>query len=120
MQILVAKKVVTAADITAHIEELESYGSRGLGPRVIARAWTDPEFKKRLLKDGVEAVNELGIEAGGWLPYGGVTGMQLTLLLVQKQVFTGSCTQPKLRCPSWQSLFPMSHIWLPIPDCKFC
>ena len=67
--------MVTAADITAHIEELESYGSRGLGPRVIARAWTDPEFKKRLLTDGVEAVNELGIEAGGWLPYGGVTGM---------------------------------------------
>ena len=65
---------MSAADITAHIEELESYGGRGLGPRVIARAWADPEYKKRLMEDGVAGVNELGIEAGGWKPYGGVTG----------------------------------------------
>ena len=65
---------MTAADITGHIEELESYGSRGLGPRVVAKAWTDPEFKKRLLEDGVAGVTELGISAEGWLPKGGVTG----------------------------------------------
>ena len=75
LQILTGKGVVTAADITGHIEELESYGGRGLGPRVVARAWTDPEFKKRLLEDGVSGVTELGMEAGGWKPYGGVTGM---------------------------------------------
>lgn len=71
---MTGKGIVTAADITGHIEELESYGSRGLGPRVIARAWSDPEFKKRLLEDGVAGVTELGVEAGGWKPYGGVTG----------------------------------------------
>lgn len=79
MQILTGKGVVTAADITAHIEELESYGGRGLGPRVIARAWSDPEYKKRLLEDGVAGVTELGIEAGGWKPYGGVTGKTILL-----------------------------------------
>ena len=78
-QILTAKKVVTSADITGHIEELESYGSRGLGPRVVARAWTDPDYKKRLLEDGVAGVTELGIEAEGWKPYGGVTGQCLDL-----------------------------------------
>lgn len=65
---------MSASDITAHIEELESYGGRGLGPRVIARAWSNPEFKKKLLDDGVAGVTELGMEAEGWLPYGGVTG----------------------------------------------
>jgi len=74
VQILVAKKVVTSQDITGHIEELESYGSRGLGPRVIPKAWSDPAFKKRLLEDGVAGVTELGISAEGWLPHGGVTG----------------------------------------------
>ena len=31
------------------------------GARVVARAWTDPEFRKRLLANGREAVAELGL-----------------------------------------------------------
>ncbi|MEO8738819.1 MAG: nitrile hydratase subunit alpha [Casimicrobiaceae bacterium] len=31
------------------------------GARVVARAWTDPEFRKRLLADGRTAVTELGL-----------------------------------------------------------
>ena len=31
------------------------------GARVVARAWTDPGFKKRLLADGRSAVMELGL-----------------------------------------------------------
>jgi nitrile hydratase len=34
----------------------------GRGARVIARAWSDPGFKRRLLKDARSAVRELGIE----------------------------------------------------------
>jgi nitrile hydratase len=30
------------------------------GARVIARAWADPEFKKRLLADGAAAIGEMG------------------------------------------------------------
>ena len=44
-QVHIDKGVISAADLTAMIEELESYGSRGLGPRIIARAWVDPAFK---------------------------------------------------------------------------
>jgi nitrile hydratase len=32
-----------------------------LGTRVVARAWTDPGFRERLLADGTAAVAELGI-----------------------------------------------------------
>jgi nitrile hydratase subunit alpha len=34
------------------------------GARVVARAWVDPEFKKRLFEDATPAIRELGI--GGW------------------------------------------------------
>ena len=39
----------------------------------------DPEYKKRLLKDGASAAAELGIEADGWPANGGVTGAALSL-----------------------------------------
>jgi nitrile hydratase alpha subunit len=32
------------------------------GSKVVARAWTDPEFKKRLLEDGKAACAEMGID----------------------------------------------------------
>ncbi len=34
----------------------------GLGAKVVARAWMDKEFKKRLLSDATNAIAELGIE----------------------------------------------------------
>ena len=30
------------------------------GAKVVARAWSDPEYKKRLLADGTSAISELG------------------------------------------------------------
>ncbi|MEV5608373.1 nitrile hydratase subunit alpha [Streptomyces sp. NPDC052225] len=35
------------------------------GAKVVARAWTDPAFKERLLADGAAAVAELGFASGG-------------------------------------------------------
>ncbi len=35
----------------------------GLGAKVVARAWVDKEFKKRLLADAKNAIVELGIES---------------------------------------------------------
>jgi nitrile hydratase subunit alpha len=45
-------------DIVRHYEE--KVGPKG-GARVVARAWTDPEFKRRLLADGLAACAELGL-----------------------------------------------------------
>lgn len=52
LQVHIAKGVVTADEMREMIEELENYGSRGLGSRLIAKAWVDPAFKAKLLKDG--------------------------------------------------------------------
>jgi nitrile hydratase len=38
------------------------------GYRVVARAWTDPEFKERLLNDANAAVAELGVDLSHWAP----------------------------------------------------
>lgn len=32
------------------------------GGKIVARAWTDPEYKQRLLQNGAEAIKELGFE----------------------------------------------------------
>ncbi|MCX5082014.1 nitrile hydratase subunit alpha [Streptomyces sp. NPDC001939] len=35
------------------------------GAKVVARAWTDPAYRERLLADGTSAVGELGFSSGG-------------------------------------------------------
>jgi nitrile hydratase subunit alpha len=49
-------------------ELLDAYlakASPANGARIVARAWTDPGFRERLLTDGNAAVAELGLRAGG-------------------------------------------------------
>src|SRR3546814_14687234 len=51
---------------TAAIDQLAETYERKIGPRngarVVARAWTDPAYKQRLLADGTAAIAELGFE----------------------------------------------------------
>jgi nitrile hydratase len=62
-ELLLEKGVLTAAEIRQAIEAMDAR-SPALGARVVARAWTDPEFRKRLLRDGTAACEELGIAMG--------------------------------------------------------
>jgi nitrile hydratase len=59
-QILIGKGLLTAHEVTAAIAKLESPGLH-LGAKIVAKAWTDPTFKSRLLSDGRAAVQELDI-----------------------------------------------------------
>jgi nitrile hydratase len=46
------------------VEKIESLGSHAEGPRLVARAWTNPEFKNLLLSNAEAAVQQLlGISA---------------------------------------------------------
>ena len=60
-ELLVEKGIVTEAQVA---EEVEAMRRRGYerGSRVVARAWVDPEYKKRLLANGTKACEELGLE----------------------------------------------------------
>ncbi len=62
-QILIEKGIMTAEEVRKEIEKVDSV-EPSLGGRIVARAWTDPAFKARLLESGTEAVKEFGIDMG--------------------------------------------------------
>jgi len=58
--LLIEKGVVDRAALDKIVEAYEtSIGPRN-GARVVARAWTDPDYKRRLLSDATAAIAELG------------------------------------------------------------
>ena len=70
--ILVEKGMVDPATIDAIIETYESKVGPRNGARVVARAWIDAAFRKRLLSDGTAAIAELG--------YGGAQGEHMVVV----------------------------------------
>lgn len=62
-ELLIEKDVFSGDDMRRVLETIDSR-SPADGAKVIARAWTDPEFKARLLADTNAAAAELGIDAG--------------------------------------------------------
>ena len=63
-EILIQKGITSAAEIDAQIETMDSR-SPADGAKVVARAWTDPAFKARLLADGSAACEEMGYPTDG-------------------------------------------------------
>ncbi|WP_245453583.1 nitrile hydratase subunit alpha [Aminobacter sp. MSH1] len=59
--ILIEKGLMSEAAVNKFAELYENEVGPHLGAKVVARAWTDPEFKKHLLKDATEACKELGV-----------------------------------------------------------
>ncbi len=62
--LLVEKGIVDPAALDALVDIFEHKVGPRNGARVVARAWVDPAFKKRLLANAAEAVAELGYTSG--------------------------------------------------------
>jgi nitrile hydratase alpha subunit len=60
-ELLVEKGVLTEEQVAQEVEAMRKRGYER-GSRVVARAWLDPEYKKRLLANGTKACEELGLE----------------------------------------------------------
>ncbi len=60
-ELLIERGVLTAEAIRRQMEDMESRTPEQ-GAVVVARAWTDPEFKALLLRDGTAAVASVGID----------------------------------------------------------
>jgi len=58
--LLVEKKLIDPEAVDAIIETYETKIGPRNGAKIVARAWVDPEYKKRLLADGTKAIAELG------------------------------------------------------------
>jgi nitrile hydratase len=60
-ELLIEKKVISADEVRKVVEDIESRSPEG-GARVVARAWTDPAFKRLLLEDATAACTSMGFE----------------------------------------------------------
>ena len=60
-RLLVEQGLITSAAIDTIIERYETDVGPLNGARVVAKAWTDPDYRTRLLEDGTAAIAELGI-----------------------------------------------------------
>ena len=62
--LLVERGLLKESDVDQVIEQFERRVGPMNGAQVVARAWTDAEFKRRLLEDGTEAIGEFGFAGG--------------------------------------------------------
>ena len=62
-ELLIEKGILTADQIRRQVEDMDSRTPLR-GAKVVARAWADPAYKARLLTDGNDAVEEIGLERG--------------------------------------------------------
>lgn len=59
--LLVEKGLLNPETLEAVIERFETQVGPHNGARVVARAWTDPDYHRRLLDNATQAVDELGL-----------------------------------------------------------
>ena len=64
-ELLIEKGVISPDDVRQAIEAMDAR-SPAQGARVVARAWADPDYKRRLLADPNAAIKELGIGPGAY------------------------------------------------------
>lgn len=62
-ELLIEKGLITAADVRREVEAMDARVPAN-GARVVARAWVDPAYKRRLIASPKEAIAELGHDIG--------------------------------------------------------
>lgn len=67
--LLAEKGIVMSAEIAERIAITDA-ASPAQGARIVARAWTDPAFRSRLLADGTRAAEAMGVVMRGAPPLG--------------------------------------------------
>jgi nitrile hydratase len=68
-KLLVRKQIVTEAEIAERMEATDK-ASPGQGAKMVARAWTDPEYRALMLEDGTKAAEAMNIPMRGMPPLG--------------------------------------------------
>ena len=62
-ELLIEKGIISADEVRRQVEDMD-LRTPLQGARVVARAWTDPEFRRQLLADGNAALEAIGMERG--------------------------------------------------------
>ena len=66
---LLARGIVTEAEIQDRIARTDR-ASPEIGARMVARAWTDPDYRALMLRDGTAAAEAAGVSMAGMPPLG--------------------------------------------------
>jgi len=61
-ELLIEKGLVDPQAMDALVDTYENRVGPRNGARVVARAWTDPQYKQRLMSDATAAIREMGYE----------------------------------------------------------
>ena len=64
-ELLIDKGILTADEVRRQLEDMDGRNA-GMGARMVARAWVDPEYKQRMLTDGNVAAEEVGLDHGAY------------------------------------------------------
>ena len=67
--LLASKGIATADEIAAQMAQTDR-ASPAQGGRMVARAWTDPDYHALLMRDGAQAAEAMGIAMRGLPPLG--------------------------------------------------
>ena len=67
--LLASKSIATEEEIAERMAQTDR-ASPAQGARMVARAWTDPEYRALLLRDGAQAAEAMGIAMRGLPPLG--------------------------------------------------
>ena len=70
--ILIEKEMIDPAELDAVVDTYENRIGPQNGAQVVARAWSDPDYRARLLEDGTAAIAELG--------FGGAQGEHMVVV----------------------------------------
>ena len=62
-ELLIEKNIVSAAELRAQIDHMDTI-TPARGASLVARAWTDTDFKRRLIADSKAAAAEIGLDIG--------------------------------------------------------
>jgi nitrile hydratase subunit alpha len=62
-ELLIDKGILTAEDVRRQVENMDGRNA-GRGAKMVARAWLDPAYKQRMLANGSEAAEEIGLDVG--------------------------------------------------------
>jgi nitrile hydratase len=68
-KLLARKNLVTAAELAERTAATDK-ASPGQGARMVARAWTEPEYRALMLEDGTKAAEAMNIPMRGMPPLG--------------------------------------------------
>ena len=64
-ELLIEKGIVTADEVRRQVEDMDGRNA-GMGAKMVARAWLDPAYKRRMFDDGNAAAEEVGLDHGAY------------------------------------------------------